>query len=155
MSKPIRKTLFVGVLILILFGLTVSVSLASGGNQHRVRYGETLYSIGRYYGVSARAIAQANQLYNPDYIYAGQVLYIPEYGHRDGYKRHDRYDGYHQDRDYSYDNSRHHRVRYGETLSTIAYRYGVSPWALAKANNIHNLNRIYAGQWLYIPGGYY
>lgn len=51
-----------------------------GGNcntYHTVRYGQTLFSIGRQYGVYPYRIAQANGLYNPDRIYAGQVLYIP------------------------------------------------------------------------------
>ena len=50
---------------------------AQGGVYHTVRYGETLFSIGRLYGVNPYAIARANGLANPDYIYAGQVLYIP------------------------------------------------------------------------------
>jgi len=44
---------------------------------HYVRYGETLASIGRLYGVSPYAIARANGLANPNCIYAGQVLLIP------------------------------------------------------------------------------
>lgn len=44
---------------------------------HYVRYGETLSSIGRLYGVNPYAIARANGLANPNRIYAGQVLLIP------------------------------------------------------------------------------
>ncbi len=51
-----------------------------GSNYHTVRYGETLFSIGRLYGVNPYAIAEANGLSNPDWIYAGQVLYIPSGG---------------------------------------------------------------------------
>jgi LysM repeat protein len=42
-------------------------------------------------------------------------------------------------------------VRWGDTLNSISYRTGVSPWAIAQANGIYNLNRIYAGQALWIP----
>jgi LysM repeat protein len=61
---------------------------AYGPTYHRVRYGETLSSIGRLYGVNAYAIARANGLANPNYIYAGQVLLIPTYGdyHRPTYQ---------------------------------------------------------------------
>lgn len=45
--------------------------------QHVVRAGETLASIGRQYGVSWTAIAQANNLANANQIYAGQRLCIP------------------------------------------------------------------------------
>ena len=50
---------------------------ACGPVYHHVRYGETLSSIGRLYGVNPYAIARANGLANPNYIYAGQVLLIP------------------------------------------------------------------------------
>ena len=44
-----------------------------------------------------------------------------------------------------------HRVRYGETLSTIARRYHVSVSSIARANNIRNWHRIKNGQYLIIP----
>ena len=46
-----------------------------------------------------------------------------------------------------------HMVRPGETLSSIGRLYGVSAWAIASANHLHNPNHIYAGQWLQIPRG--
>ncbi len=46
-----------------------------------------------------------------------------------------------------------HRVIRGETLFSIGRIYNVSPWAIASANRLANPNRIYAGQWLYIPAG--
>ncbi len=45
----------------------------------------------------------------------------------------------------------YHRVQYGETLGSIAHKYGVTVWAIAQANGIYNLNLIYAGQVLLIP----
>jgi len=50
---------------------------ACGPIYHCVRWGETLSSIGRLYGVNPYAIARANGLANPNRIYAGQVLLIP------------------------------------------------------------------------------
>jgi hypothetical protein len=47
------------------------------GTYHEVRRGETLFSLGRQYGVYPYDIAQTNGLSNPDHIYAGQILYIP------------------------------------------------------------------------------
>jgi LysM repeat protein len=44
---------------------------------HTVRFGETLFSIGRLYGVNPWMIARANRLMNPNIIFAGQVLCIP------------------------------------------------------------------------------
>jgi len=45
-----------------------------------------------------------------------------------------------------------HRVRRGETLSTVARRYGVSNAALAKANQIRATSKLKVGQTLRIPG---
>ncbi len=44
-----------------------------------------------------------------------------------------------------------HRVRRGETLSTIAQRYGVSISAISTVNKIRRRGRIYVGQKLMIP----
>jgi spore germination protein len=160
MNKYMKKSVVIAILVIAIFMLTVPMAFASGGNYHKVRYGDTLYSIGRYYGVSANAIAKANSLYNPNRIYAGQVLYIPSYGYDGCY---DPCDDYYHDSSYGHSGKyhdgylpkNHHKVARGETLSSIAYYYGVSPWEIAQANHIYNLNRIYAGQVLYIPGGGY
>jgi len=47
-----------------------------------------------------------------------------------------------------------HYVAYGETLYSIAARYGVSVEAVMRQNGLYNPNMIYAGQPLRIPGGY-
>ncbi|MDH3458900.1 MAG: LysM peptidoglycan-binding domain-containing protein, partial [Gemmatimonadota bacterium] len=44
-----------------------------------------------------------------------------------------------------------HRVRRGETLSTIARRHGTSVSAIVRANNLRSRNRIRTGQSLKIP----
>ena len=116
--------------------LSTSVAAApatvSAPGYHLVRVGQTLYSIGRLYGVSPWAIASANHLADPNKIHAGQWLYIPSYNYwpRPG---------------------RYHWVKAGETMLSISRLYGVSPWVIASANGIYNLNRIYAGQRLVIP----
>lgn len=163
-----KKFFAIALLVGILLILTVSVASAAGGTYHTVYSGETLFSIGRYYGVNPYHIADVNGLYDPNCIFAGQVLYIPTgdyYGYDDycdGYYCDDYDYGYHDDyypgpgyydSSYGYGHypANHHRVRRGETLTSIAYYYGVSPWAIASANHIYDLNRIYAGQFLYIP----
>lgn len=44
-----------------------------------------------------------------------------------------------------------HRIRRGETVSTIARRYGVSIASIVQANNLGRRKRIYAGKTLMIP----
>lgn len=48
----------------------------SGGTHYVICYGDTLYSIGRQFNKDPYCIAQYNGLH-PDWIYAGQVIYIP------------------------------------------------------------------------------
>jgi hypothetical protein len=44
---------------------------------HTISWGETLYKIGLRYNLTWKPIAQANNLANPNRIFAGQVLCIP------------------------------------------------------------------------------
>lgn len=46
-----------------------------------------------------------------------------------------------------------HRVRVGETLGTIAAKYGTTVSTLSSTNGISNPNHIYVGQLLTIPSG--
>ncbi len=64
------------VAVLLIAGISTS-ALAAGPVYHTVQPGQTLYSIAVHYGTSVWAIACANGLYNPNYVYAGQVLVIP------------------------------------------------------------------------------
>jgi LysM repeat protein len=101
---------------------------------HWVQPGETLFSIGRMYGVSPWNIASANRLANPNQIYVGQRLYVPNnYG-----------GGWTPGCGSTY------VVQSGDTLYSISRAYGVSPWSIAMANGIYDLNRIYVGQRLYL-----
>jgi hypothetical protein len=44
-------------------------------------------------------------------------------------------------------------VQRGDTLYSISRRFGVSMWEIARLNGIADVNRIWAGQVLRIPGG--
>ncbi|HWQ41572.1 MAG TPA: LysM domain-containing protein, partial [Desulfosporosinus sp.] len=43
-----------------------------------VKKGDTIYKIAKRYGTTMQAIIKANNLRNPDLIYPGQILFIPE-----------------------------------------------------------------------------
>jgi putative chitinase len=87
-----------GLLVVLVFSLiltalptAVMAAPAYNGHYHKVRHGETLSEIAKHYGVSLWALAEANDIENPNTIYAGQHLYIPPpgsgyhggYGHDD------------------------------------------------------------------------
>ena len=61
-------------------GATRSASADSCAVTHIVEYGETAALIARQYGISVAELARANDLENPNWIYAGQSLCIPEGG---------------------------------------------------------------------------
>jgi LysM repeat protein len=54
-----------------------ATALPSGSQTYVVKRGDTLYTIGLKFGVSAKAIQEANNISNPDRISPGQELVIP------------------------------------------------------------------------------
>lgn len=118
--------------------------------QHTVRLGETLYCIGRAYGVDPYAIAARNAIVNPNLIYPGLVLDIPNMPRSlpAGRVCPRQFDGAPPPPPPC---RWQHTVVWGENLYRISLRYGVSMWTIARANAITNLHLIIAGQRLCIP----
>jgi LysM repeat protein len=56
---------------------TASEPTVACSGYHTVKSGENLYRIGLIYNMTWTPIATANNIQNPDFIYAGQVLCIP------------------------------------------------------------------------------
>jgi hypothetical protein len=145
-SLPIRFKKWIAVFVLLILLLITAVSTtkaapasAYDGFYHTVRYGEYLSLIAQRYGVSAQAILNANpHITNPNLIYYGTLIFIPT--------------GYYPAQIIIPPGCRYsHYVSYGENLIGIGRWYGVSPFTIAEANSIYNLNHIYAGQYLCIP----
>ncbi len=110
------------------------------GQRHTVVSGDTIAGIARRYGISASDFIRWNGLVDGK-IYATTrlLLYnpgtLPSFGGGGGTA------------------STTHTVKPGETLSSIAAKYGVSASAIASASGISDPNRIVVGQRLTIPGG--
>jgi LysM repeat protein len=107
-----------------------------GSTIYIVRRGDTLYSIARRFGTTYQALAALNGLRSPYTIYVGQRLVISGSG---------------TPWPPPPPSQRVHIVRRGETLWSIALRYGTTPWAIAATNGLRNINLIYVGQRLIIP----
>lgn len=110
------------------------------GQVHIVQRGETLYSIASRYGTTVQAIASYNGMRNPSFIYAGQRLTIPSGGSSAATTAGSTATG------------GTHTVRPGDTLWSIATRYGTTIAAIRQANGLSS-NVIYTGQRLVVPGG--
>lgn len=156
--------------------------VADKGVWHTVRSGESLYRIALWYSTTVAAIAEANGLADPNRIYVGQQLWIPQAGGSmpaptaqptampsatptrlppsatpaatmtpttlpvatptraltptplAG-------------------TGLWHTVGWGDTLSGIALRYGVTVQAIMQANGLANANLVRLGQRLWIPTG--
>lgn len=123
---------------------------ATGGSTYTVQPGDYISLIARRFGVTVAALLSANNLSNPNLIYAGQVLKIPggsgpaptpvpttappagtPVPPATGGK---------------------YTVQRGDTLSAIARRFSVTVSAILSANNLSNPNLIFVGQVLTIPG---
>jgi LysM repeat protein len=100
---------------------------------HVVQAGENLFRISLKYGTTVEAIAAANGIINPSWVYTGQELIIPKGSAAPGAA------------------PKYHVVQPGESLWSIALRYGTTPWQIAALNGIANPNLIYSGRTLRIP----
>jgi LysM repeat protein len=107
-----------------------------------VHAGQTLSGIAARHGVSVRRLVRLNGLTDPDRIFAGQRLRLHAGSPRAG----------HRDRRAARSATTAYRVVYGDTLSGIALRHGVTVTAIARANRIANVSFIRAGEVLRIPG---
>jgi LysM repeat protein len=144
-STPTRRVWWFALVLLVVLltsaGGVIAAPVAQGGD-YVVRSGDTLGNIAARFGVSISTLARANGISNPDRIYVGQKLAIPGQSASASPAK----------PAVPATTSGVHVVRSGETLAIIAARYGVSVSALAKANGLANINVIYVGQRLAIPG---
>jgi LysM repeat protein len=125
--------------------LALTVVTAVSALSYRVKWGDTLNKIAAQFGVSIQSIISANNISNPDLIYADQILQIPDGSTTPTPQTPPPATPPSTGGTYT--------VKTGDTLSAIARRFGTTVAAIAQANNIINVNLIYIGQVLVIPGG--
>jgi membrane-bound lytic murein transglycosylase D len=111
---------------------------------HRVRHGETLSVIARRYRTSIGRIMRANNLRRSNFIVAGQRLKIPQRGFMKSKPQVVRRPA----------NGERvtHIVRKGDSLWTIARKYGTTTTKIQELNNLTS-TRLYQGQVLTIFAG--
>ena len=113
-----------------------SISQPSGSaGIHVVQPGENLFRIALGYGLDTNALARYNGITDPNKIYVGQKIKIPGYASSPG----------------SGTGGQVYVVQPGDTLDSIARRFGTTANALMSANDLTNPNLIYVGQRLNVP----
>lgn len=93
-----------------------------------IKSGDTLYDIARRYGTTAAALAELNNIADPDYIEAGRILRLPPDA-----------------------KCRIYRVQDGDSLWKIARMHNVTVTQLINENRLRDPSLIYPGQILRIP----
>jgi LysM repeat protein len=138
-----KRLLFALILLGVIAGLGVPAAgtVSAAVPQYVVvNWGDTLYSIAVRYGTTVGALVQANGLPNANFVYAGQHLLIPSSSYvppapSGGTAP-------------SASAPAYYTVHAGDTLYSIAARFGTSVAALAQLNHLWNYNFIYTGQQL-------
>ncbi|MEQ7317724.1 LysM peptidoglycan-binding domain-containing protein [Vagococcus fluvialis] len=120
----------------------------TNGTKHTVKSGETLYGISLKYSVTVAQIKQWNNLKN-DIIYVGQSLIVSSNGSSNNQTEKPTTP---TNPTTPNTNSQKHTVKSGDTLSGIAWKYGVTVAQLKQWNNLKS-DIIYVGQTLIVKGG--
>ena len=129
------RSLLVALAVLITLVFAAMPASADSPVVHTVGWGDTLTTIAARYGTSINALMQANNLRNADFIWIGERLLIPSGATVP----------------VPPPSSSTYVVQAGDTLFSIATRYGTSVAALMQANGLYNY-WIYGGQTLHMPG---
>ncbi len=111
-----------------------NVYSGGGSGNYTVKAGETLSEIADRYGTSVNRLVQLNGLRDANDLWAGSRIQVPGANARP--------------RVAVNKNAKTHQVQPGESLSSIADRYGVSMQRLIAINGISNPNQVMAGSTL-------
>ena len=99
---------------------------------HKVTGGDTVWDIARKYGVSASSVLEANCMSSRDRIYPGDEIKVPVNGGVG-------------------DRIIVHSVKKGETITSIARKYGASSTEVLRENGLGPRDKIYPGQKIRVP----
>jgi LysM repeat protein len=133
-KRFVQTAVLVAVVIFSLATVGAASASPACGTSYVVQSGDTLGAIASRCGTTVAALRMANP--NLGYwLYAGQTLWLPG-AFLDGGA------------------TATYIVARGDTLKSLAARFGTSMSTLASWNNIYNYNLIYEGQRLTVPSGH-
>ena len=113
-------------------------SSSSSSTIYIVKRGDTLSHIALKYNTTVNYLVTINGIKNPNLIFPGQRIVINQNFESEG-------TGQNSCGKISY------KIKYGDTLSSLAIKYHTSVQNIVKLNNIANPNLIYAGSIIQIP----
>lgn len=151
MPKPRWKFAILSAVLL----LILSMQAVLADFNYTVQPGDTLSKLSRQYNTTISAILAVNNIANPNLIYVGQTLVIPDGSSAPAPTSPPPLNPPSLPQPTAVPPSSAgstYVVQRGDTLYRISQRFGVTVQAIAAANNIQNLNYIYVGQVLTIPG---
>jgi len=136
---------------------TETATPTPGGGTYTVRAGDTLYRIAVNNGTTVAVLAQLNNIANPALIYTGQVLTLPGDNGVVVTPTPDPDPEATEEPDSGGDDDEptaggSYVIQPGDTLYRIAVANNTTMAELQSLNNIANVNLIYAGQRLILPG---
>jgi lipoprotein-anchoring transpeptidase ErfK/SrfK len=140
MKTLVRISMFLMLILVATTSLVPPVAAASP-SVVIVNWGDTLYAIAARNGTTIDALMRSNNLPNANFIYAGQRLVLPVPGSSPSAPV-----------AAPVPSGSVYVVSAGDTLATIAGRFGTTVNALMSSNGIYNPNYIYVGQRLNVPG---
>ena len=154
--RQVRYVL-IALLLLITFA-PLQTFAQEGPTRYTVQQGENLFRIALKYNVTVSDLAAANGITDVTHIYVGQVLIIPTAveSSQPSNPPPDAVEEKPAEQPVAVSQPAtegvYHTVQRGESLKSIATKYGVTWQQLVDSNNLANPNVIYVGQRLLIPG---
>jgi len=124
---------------------TAGTQGAGTATTYVIQSGDTLNAIAREYGVAVQALRAANPaITNPDVLTVGMEIVIPAEGTSQGSSETTTQESGQQ-------SATAYTIQRGDTLTSVAQKFGVSVRQLQELNNISDPNDIRLGQQIRIP----
>ncbi|MBX3082681.1 MAG: LysM peptidoglycan-binding domain-containing protein [Anaerolineae bacterium] len=157
MTTPRQLRVILSIVLVMIVFAPFQVSAQEGPTRYTVQPGENLFRIALKYNVTVSDIAAANGISDVTHIYAGQVLIIPNGDTTSQPNNPPPAESQPAEQQpvaasQPAGEGVYHTVQRGESLKSIAAKYGVTWQQLVDANNLANPNVIYVGQRLFVPG---
>ena len=154
LNQPVTPPLSAGYRLKVREEYADSIKEALGRNdlelvdleQYTIQSGDTLYALGEYYGIAADLIIEFNPGLNPRRLMIGDRVLIPLMQPMPPYRG-----PVAGEPPSPYTETMEYTVRAGDTLSSIARRYGTTPESLVFNNRIELNALLMPGQVLLVP----